>query len=365
MSFNSPEQYQPHDTQPRMTRYQVMDEQQGGLVVSTFMHPCGWRAGSQVMWNTQHTNLPVLVHAATFNPNGMEAFEFLPTQAFYWLAGDYGQVPIGQNAHGLVRMPPRPAPDALATLVIPYFRGDRANLRVVGVQPVANLWQVFNDPPPQQGESLMAYVEYVEQGRAIEEEFYGVYEWVPTQSGALNWGFGRLICFRAERGRLDDLRETFWQIAGSLQPNPQWRARCQQITQQLQAGFDAYIGGIKRKLDAEKEFGRRIIAYNDQLIQQRNDQVDASIARQRQLNHERAAYNYTAQDAFNDALIGRTAYIDPNSASGNYHYEHDGNNTYVYTDGQGNWYSTPDPLDNPNDHRNGNWTLARQVTPNS
>lgn len=363
MHRNSPYQNQPPSTRQRAL-HRVVDEQHQGMVVSTFAYPSEWQARSEVVWNAQHTNLPALVYAVAFNPNGMESFEFLPTQAFFWLEGEYGNVPIGQNSHGLVRMPPRPAPDALANLVIPHFRGDRQQLRVTGVQPVPNLWQLFNAPPPQQGESLMARVEYEENGRAVEEEFYGIYEWVPTQSGALNWGFGRLFCFRAERGQLDDaMRQTFWQIAGSLQPNPQWMQVYEQVLRQSAARFDTHIGNIHAKFQMENEMGRRNIAYNDQLIEQRNRQVADTVERQRQANQERSQYSYTRQEAFGDALVHQTAFHDPNSPEGNYHYEQ-GTPAYTYTDGQGGWYSTDDPTDNPNDRSSRTWVPAQQVKPN-
>ncbi len=356
MNRNSPYQNQPRPMQ--MVRYSVVDQQQQGLVVSTFAHPSEWRALSRVVWNTQHTEMPAQVSAVTFNPNGAEAFEFLPRQVFFWLENDYGTVPIGQNAHGLVRMPPRPAPDALANLVIPHFRGDRQNFRVTGVQPVPNLWQVFNDPPPQQGECLMARVEYEERGRAIEEEFYGIYSW--NQSMQLNWGFGRLICFRAERGQLDRMRETFWQIARSLQPNPQWTQLYDQIVQQLLAGFHVYIKNIHRKLEMENEIGRQNIAYNDHLINQRNANINWSIEQQRQQNQERSQHQYTRQEAFGDALVHQTAFHDPNNAAGNYHYEQ-GNPAYTYYNDRGEWYSTDDPSDDPRGRLDGNWYPAEQV----
>lgn len=364
MNPNSPYPNQQRPRQQRMAQYQVTDEQNGRLVVSTFAHPSGWQARSQVFWNMQHTNLPALVYAATFNPNGAECFEFLPTQAFFWLEGDYGIVPIGQNAHGLVRMPPRPAPDALANLVIPQLRGDRQNLRIVGAHPVANLWQATNDPPPQvQSEGVVARVEYEEQGLAFEEEFYGMCAWVPATGGALNWGFGRLFCFRAERGQLDHVRQTFWQIAGSLRPNPRWGQLYDQIAQQLMSGVVVHNKAVVRGIYALSEIGRRNMAYNEQLRNQRTAEVNASIERQRQQNHERSQHTYTAHDAFADALGGQTPYHDPNSAAGNYHYE-SGYPQYLWTDNQGNFYPTNDPMDNPNQHQNGYWVEAKPVKPN-
>ncbi|HLL72170.1 MAG TPA: hypothetical protein VK363_12085 [Pyrinomonadaceae bacterium] len=239
MNQNSPYPNQPHAAQ-QMTRYNIIDQLNGGVVVSSFEHPSEWRANGQVMWNLEHTELPVNAHAVAFNPNGLECFEFLPMQAFFWIGGGFAPVAIGQNSHGLVCMPPRPAPNALAEIVIPYFRGDRQNLRVTGVQPVRNLWQLFNEPPPPQGEGVMARVEYEERGHAIEEEFYGVYSW--NQGQQLNWGFARLFCFRAGRGQLDGMRQTFWHIAGSLQFNPQWNQLYAKIQKQLKATFMKRMG---------------------------------------------------------------------------------------------------------------------------
>jgi hypothetical protein len=307
--------------------------------------------------------VPAQVYATAYNPQGVECFEFFPMQAFFWLELDYGTVPIGQNSHGLVRMPPRSAPDALANLVIPNFRSERQNLRVMGVQPVSNLWQIFNDPPPPQGESLMARIEYEERGRAIEEEFYGVYDWNQTPGGSstqTNWGFARLFCFRAERGQLDGMRDTFWQIAGSLQPNPQWKQLYDQVLQQLMAGFNLRIGETYARFDRENEIGRQNIAYNDQLINQRNAQVQASIEQTRQQIHERSQHHYTSQDAFGHALRNQTAYHDPSSAAENDHIV-EGNHQYVWTDNQGNYHPTDNPMDNPNHDRPGHWVEATPV----
>ncbi|HEX8352383.1 MAG TPA: hypothetical protein VF611_05785 [Pyrinomonadaceae bacterium] len=346
---------------PGFVRHSVVDHQNEGMVVSTFAHPAEWQARSEVMWNMQHTELPALAYAAAYNPRGAECFEFLPTQAFFWLENDYGTVPVGQNAHGLVRMPPRPAPDALAGLVIPAFRRDRVNLRVTGVRPAQNLWQLFNDPPPQNGECVMARAEYEHGSYDIEEEFYGVYSW--NSGMQLNWGFGRLFCFRTERGRLDALRETFWRIAGSLQFNPEWGQRYEQIVRQLRAGFDVRISDAYRRLEHEKQMGIANLAHNKQLRDRRSADVDASVERQRQQMQERPRHDYTRQEAFGDMLMNRTPYHDPNSAEGNYRYV-EGDPARVQTDGQGNFVASDDPWDDANRSLNGNWVDADRVKPN-
>jgi hypothetical protein len=359
MNPNSSSPNQPRERQQRMTQYRILDGQHGGLVVSTFAHPSDWQARSQVIWNMQHTNVPAQVYALTFNPNGVEAFEFFAMQAFYWIEGDLTGVQIGQNSHGLVRMPPRPAPDALANLVIPAFRSDRQNLRVTGVQPMQNLSQIFNDPPPQQGESLMARVEYQERGRAIEEEFYGVYDRVPATNGALNWGFPRLFSFRSERGQLNSMRQTFWEIAASLQPNPVWRQLYEQTMQQLMSGVidrDGIIRGILDKQIQENEEARR---ERERVRNEQNIKVAESAAWGRR-NHEGAQDHHTRQEQVGDLLVDQTRFDNPNSDVGNPHVMQ-GHAQYVWTDNRGNYHYTNDPMDNPNHYKGGHWVLATRV----
>jgi hypothetical protein len=351
----------PHPNQstgPQLARHGIIDKQNGGMVVSSFAHPSDWQAHSQVIWNMQHTTVPALVHAVTFNPNSMECFEFLPMEAFFWLENDYGTVPIGQNSRGQVRMPPRPAADALAGLVIPHLRSDRQDLRVTGVQPMQSLWQLFQDPPPPNGECVMARVEYEVQGRAIEEEFYGVYSW--NQNMQINWGFGRLFCFRAERGQLDAARETFWQIAGSFQPNPQWGQVYDRTVQQLMAGFMVEIDATYARFERERQAGLANLAYNAQLRDQRNAQVEASIAQTRREIGERSQTDMTPQERFGFGLRDQTPIHDPNSTDGNPHVMQ-GHAKYVWTDNQGHFHYTDDPMDNPNHHQSGHWVPATPV----
>lgn len=358
MYRNSPQQNQRSTSQ--LAQHNIADHQNGGMAVATFAHPSHWPANSEVVWNMEHTELPALVHAVTFNPDGFECFEFLPTQAFFWLENDWGTVPIGHNQHGLVRMPPRPASEALAGSVIPQLRSDRQNLRVTGVQPMQNLWQLFKDPPPPQGECIMARAEYEVAGRAIEEEFYGVYSW--NQGMQLNWGFGRLFCFRAERGRLNAARETFWQIAASYQPNPQWRQRYDQIAQQLHAGFMVRINETYARFERERQAGIANLALNAQISAARNAQVEASIAKTHREISDRSQPRMSPQEQVGFLLGGQTAYENPNSDAGN-PYVMQGQGQYVWTDNRGTFYSTDNPLENPNHDRSGHWVPATPVKP--
>ncbi|HYP52686.1 MAG TPA: hypothetical protein VEQ42_04060 [Pyrinomonadaceae bacterium] len=350
-------------------RYEVPDAQHQGMTAVSFEHPRGWEARGQVVWNMKFMSVPNSLYALAFNPQGAESVEFLPMEAFFWLKPDLGFYSPGQNNYGMTCMPPTDAADAMTRLVIPKYRGDRRNLRIDGVQPMPNLLRMINAEALAQlpTESVVARVEYEEEGVAFEELFFGVLNWNESPGGMgtqVNWGFARLLCFRAERGRLGGASPTLWRVARSFRYDPQWLQLCEQIRQQLNAQFQQMHAGFREQLKEQVRFSQQLSAYNQQLREQRSQSVADSVARQRQQNAERSQNNYTGSDAFGDALAGRTAYHDPNSATGNYYYDH-GYYKYVYTDRQGNFHGTNDPSEDPNVNSDRNWYPATPVEPNS
>jgi hypothetical protein len=349
-------------------QHQIVDAQHQGLVVGTFEHPDAWRARSQVVWNFQNVSHPVAVSAATFNPGGVDAIEFLPTEACCWIEPNMGQA-IGQQRYGLTLLPPAPAVEVMTRWLIPKYRGKRAGGRVVGAQPIPDLAQRFNAAELQSvpTEGIVVRVEYIENTRntAIEEEFYACryqFQPVPGAVTQINWGLARVMCVRAERGRLDAAKDTFWRTATSLRLNPQWQALFNQIAQQLHGQFQQVIQAGYDKLQGEQQLQSQMSAYYQQQRDQQSANVAWSVQRQQQMNADRAG-GYTAQDAWGDtALSDRTAYEDPNSQAGNYHYEH-GQHQWVWTDGQGGWIPTNDPNFDPNVGSSHTWTLAKKVRP--
>ena len=65
----------------------------------------------------------------------------------------------------------------------------------------------------------------------------------------------------------------------------------------------------------------------------------------------------SAQDGWGDQLLGRTAWEDPNSQYGNYHYDY-GHHEYVWTDNQGNFQGGDATFD-PNLGSDRTWVPAR------
>lgn len=347
-----------------LSRHQIIDPQHQGLWVASFEHPQSWQSNSQVIWNFQNTSAPVWIHAATFNPHGSEAFEFLSAEPFYWLEPNYGGAVMGQNQYGMTCMPPMPASDAMTRWVIPKYRSNCQNLRVTGVQPMPNLLQIIGDFALAQmpSESVGVRIQYEDRGHAFEEEFYGVKTQNQAGSGMsmqINWGFARLFCFRAARGHLEASRETFWRIAGSSQPNPQWQGLYQQIVQQLNSQHGAMIAGWQAKLQGEAQFQGQLTDYYQGQRDHQNADITGKIAADQR--HQQASPSHlTAQEEWRNELGAETAYIDPNSATGNVIYR-SSSDQVAFMNEQGEVISSPDINFDPNIGSTQNWKRLDQA----
>ncbi len=344
--------------------HKVIDEQHQGMVVATFEHPREWQALSEVFWNYDNVSMPMNSRYATFNPNGTETLEFLPVAAFFWLEPNYMYAP-GQESMGQICMPPMRAEDALLQQVIPKYRGNRQNLRIVQAQPVPNLAQVLNavelNGVPNEG--VMARLSYVENGQAFEEEFYACCYRQPPNGGQINWGLARLSCFRAARGQLDAARQTFWRILTSQRVNPQWQQLHAQISQQIFNGFKQMHAGFVAKIHSDSAWAAKMAEYRQgQRDQQQGRLNDMFAADERKRQAEREAQApYSRSDAVGDILRGQTAWDDPNSEYGNPHYAQ-GSPKKVWTDKNGNWIESETEDYNPNldPTVNGNWVEVRE-----
>ena len=122
--------------QEDFVQHDVVDQQHQGIVAYTFQHPSSWQAESRVVWNYQYHFVPLMTIGRVVSPNGLEMFEFLPSEQFTWTEPNYGYYQPGQNQEGIVHMPPMSGIDALVRLIIPKYRGNCQGLRIVGANPV-------------------------------------------------------------------------------------------------------------------------------------------------------------------------------------------------------------------------------------
>jgi hypothetical protein len=346
----------PSDKQ--FTLHQLIDRQHNGVVASVFEYPADWQARSNVIWNFQNFNFPLIAFAQAFNPEGTEAIEFLPAELYFWINEGIGFYMPGQDNYGTPFLMPMSAADALTQWVIPKYRGNRPGLRIVGSSPVPQLPQRLNiNQGGAQTEDVCVKLEYTENGRLFEEEFYGMkfsqdvpYYGPQGMMVQINWGFARLFSFRAEKGALDAARETFWRIAGSVKVNPRWEQLYAQVMQQIKMMFDQQLQAGYANIQAAAQMSNAISANNDAMLasfeQQRQAAQQSSIVRDN-------ASDPSSSDAFDDYIRGVETVNDPYSGQS----QQDASKQYHWTNGYGKYESSNDPFFNPNVGGTESWTI--------
>lgn len=343
---------------PRYSTHSIMDPMHPGLVVATFDHPADWRARSMMRWNFRNHNNLAVIFAQAVSPDGTQAFETFPAENFYWSdwGGTFGgdgayQLMVGSMAFGATARPPMRAPDVMSQIIVPKHRGNRAGLRILRMDPMPQLAPSLNQQDimsvPHEGISVR--VGYDERGLAMEEEFYACVYWLPANGGQTNWGVKPLLSLRAPMGQLEALREQCWWIAQSFRPNPHWQHTYAAIAQQLHSQQGQALYAARQQQ----------LATDARLSAQMSDYFNWHHNLQNETAAMRAESDARRNEAFGDLMMGRTAYNDPSSATGQpaYDYRH---YQYVWTDGQGHWQGSNDPSFNPNINASGNWVLARQ-----
>jgi hypothetical protein len=348
---------------------QIIDAAHQNAPVAQFSFPGNWKAASQVNWKYENISQPVTIYSIAYNPNGVDWVEMLPIESFYWLQPDYGFDQPGSFKFGQFFLQPMRPEDAMVHWIVPRFRGNRQNMRVKQVQSLPQLPQQLKIPGQQVPlYGVVAKIEYLENAKAIEEEVYGVMvvqPGIPSYGAGgtitqTNWGFMRLFCFRAEKGQLDENRNTYWQIMQSIQTNPDWEQKIYNpIMQQMQVSFQQHLQAGYDQINAATQISRMISAQNNSFYQQQeqNRNADWQAFEQKRLQENQANGTYTKEEAFGDAMMGQEAYHDPYYQYGS---KHSGYNQYVWTNSQGEYQYSNDANFDPNLGATQSWTLMQK-----
>lgn len=362
------------DRRENFVSYQMIDRQQQGIVAGTFEHPAGWQAGCNILWNYQNSNSPVSVNAWAINPNKFEMFAFLPMQSFVWTEPETGRHFRGQNLGGLVNLPPMPPNDAVVHCLIPAYCGNRENFKIgeISVEPITNR------PPDPRFQSIFFHqisvkVEYAENGLQVEEEFQCFHQVAqfPPMPGfygvtqTTGWSLAEICSFRTEKGRLDEVRETFLKIKSSLKTNPQWAQSIQQVAQMLlqnskQEG-DAIINRGWQNLDLNQQRINETSARNQAYIdgqQRRIDAMPTTPPPSMDFNSNSSGSEYSSHDAFIDGIREEHSIYNSENTANEKVSIHDGD--YIWKNERGDVQTSNDPNYDPNTGSNWNWIQAQK-----
>ncbi len=230
----------------RFKLFTMNDPQGTGLELFRMLVPSSWQVQGGCRWLLDNPGMPAVISVQVWNPDGAEAFEILPNMNFVWNSNAMTGMmfPPGSRYFGAEVQQPVSIQDAMQHYVLPRYRGSVQNLRLNALTPVADLPRLAKSEAPLtpggSAEGAKARICYQWQGRAYEEEIYGVVEVFRTmiggmfgQSEFITWFIDFLFSFRGAEGKLDAQADVFSAMIQSFKLNPQWYAAFKTIAQQL------------------------------------------------------------------------------------------------------------------------------------
>lgn len=332
--------------------HQIVDQQQGGLVLATITVPTQWHVTSRVQWTYSNVSHPVRAIIRAEAPDHSAWVELFPIEIFYWLEPVKSSEPFGRRSLGMIYAPHIGARQAVEQFVVGPYRGMQQALRIINVRPAdpARLAAAFGQRPVA-GEAVALRLNYVINGQPAEEDVYGMVSSgnrIPFTGPQGTWyeSHRPLIyahALGAANGALDSVYPLLTFIVGSLKIDPAWEAHRQQLLRVLQAEFDKNIARGYAQIQAAAQSSRTISANNDAMLGSMQAQRQAQAQRD-SARRASAATASSPNDSFSQYLRGTEHMKDPYWGESDHPYSE----RYHWTDGSGNYRSSNDPSFNPN-----------------
>jgi hypothetical protein len=182
-------------------------------------------------------------------------------------------------------------------------------------------------------------VEYMENGKAIQEDFYVLLSGIEMLN-CLYWGAESASSVRAEAGKLEALQPVHQTVLQSVKIDPQWFSRVSQASQML--------------LDIGMKQQQTIMEISN-IVTKTNNEISKSISdsywnRQKSLD--------VCHQKFSDYIRGVTNYVLP---GGQTKVALPSGYSNVWVNGLGEYVLSNSSSFNPNQHFSGNWQKATQA----
>jgi hypothetical protein len=224
----------------RFTRYSVMDDPAmiGGEAFSMLI-PEDWQVEGGLFWRVNPA-VPAYISMRVSSPDHTESLEAFPALTFVWAEGGIplfkpGSIYLGNE----VEEPLEDPVVYIKQVLLPRFRKNLPLPQVTAAEELPKLAEAISENSKEPGlqkkfRAARVRLEYIENGRAMEEDFYCVLAstLVPSIQTTF-WGPDRNYAFRAEQGKLDARSKVFQTIMSSIQPNLSWFNRYLQLIQIL------------------------------------------------------------------------------------------------------------------------------------
>jgi hypothetical protein len=333
----------------KFKQYSCVDRQGTGGEAFSFLMPVDWVFDGGITWILDNPGMPATAAMKLTNPRGSEQFELFPNQAFWYTTNQQMLYinPVGSRYFGCEVRPQMNAMQALHRVVLPRFRGNAGNLRVISEQEVPELVQIIKKTQqPQAGlradaDAGKVRVEYTMNGKPMEEEIYTAVEsyTYPIQSWGgtvynTNWTVDYIFSFKAEKGKLDEAAKIFQTIIYSFRVNPNWYNKYTQLVNYL----------IQRQIQQIHSIGEL-----SRMLAQTSDQIREDNMRQ---YYEREAIHDKISENFSDYIRGVDRYYDPNVG---HQVELPAGYNNAWSNPLGEYIISDDPNYNPNIGSNLHW----------
>ena len=230
---------------------------------SHFLIPAGWKFDGKVVWDMAMT-IPAQPRWRVFDPRSPAEFEGYPTLLYTWRTNGNGLGPprpaVGSKyAGGIFAQPVKDQFTAIVQVVIPVYRKELAEARIVDKQKLpklANFVARHNFDAQFSKQNVFAgriRFEYLVDGQPVEEDVTAVLTLNAPQFGEMSWRVSDIFSTRALKGGLDDTQELRNIMQRSVRPNFNWNQAMGQIA----------LRANKAKIEEIHEIGRRSRAAFD------------------------------------------------------------------------------------------------------
>jgi len=256
----------------------------------------GWNVTGGIVWRPNNAGLAV-VDMTVSSPDNKHKLRAYPTDYFCYAEYLTMTFPIGTNYMGMeLQQPMLDVKQYLRSVVLPRYRGN-STIQLGAAQPLpqiaASIAQTMQEPGVQK-RAIAARVRgtyTAVDGTPMEEDFYCVL-WMCHSAMSprfVQWGCERCYSFAAPRGQLDQSAKQFQVMVASVQTQPAWLHKYEQVRQLF---LERLASGIRNA------------GQLSQYLAQINNDIDETIIRgyeqrQRQLdrvNREFSNYIRGVQD---------------------------------------------------------------------
>ncbi|HOS98698.1 MAG TPA: hypothetical protein PLU54_13680, partial [Deltaproteobacteria bacterium] len=332
----------------RLKKFSYVDSTGMGCEAFSLLTPVGWEFSGGIDWVFDNPGMPATARFRVKNPAGSEELEVFPNQAMFWTDNQMllATFPVGSRYFGAEVRPVLGPQEALASVVIPRFRGKARGLAVVGSEHLPELAKALHAGAPQPGvrafgDAAKVRIEYSLGGIPMEEEIFAVVEGFSFSMQGMqgiitntNWYVDYIFSFKAEKGGLHRAAPQFQAMINSFRVNPQWFSRYNQLVEAL---IQAQIRQIRSIGELSRYISRTSSEISDSMMQSYNE---------RQKVYDRIG------EKVSESIRGTERYVNPLEGS---EVELPGGYSHVWTNPLGEYLLTDSPSYNPNEESNGNW----------